>query len=144
AAMGPIPATVSAGPDGTFQFRPEIEFPLQGSVTDYGKPDGKIILWTTADGPAEVTFSDPGSPTSTAKFSKAGIYTLKLTVIDDTGTVEDTATITAVSPTCADVTNYFPTDLNKDCRVNLADFALIAAEWLKCNDPEDEDCIWPF
>ncbi|NLH16686.1 MAG: LamG domain-containing protein, partial [Phycisphaerae bacterium] len=47
AAMGPIPATVSAGPDGTFQFRPEIEFPLQGSVTDYGKPDGKIILWTT-------------------------------------------------------------------------------------------------
>lgn len=31
-------------------------------------------------------------------------------------------------------------DLNKDCEINFADFALIAQNWLKCNNPEDADC----
>ena len=37
-----------------------------------------------------------------------------------------------------------PTDLNQDCRVNLVDFALIANDWPRCNNPEDENCENPY
>ena len=32
------------------------------------------------------------------------------------------------------------TDLNQDCYINLKDFAFVATNWLKCNDPEDPTC----
>ncbi|NLH16685.1 MAG: PKD domain-containing protein, partial [Phycisphaerae bacterium] len=149
AAMGPIAATVNAGPDGSFLIKPGLSYQLAGVVTDYGKPDGKTILWTTASGPggAEAAFADPSSPTSTVTFPVAGAYTLKLTVIDDVGTVEDTVVITTTTPTCADVVAAGltqKTDLNKDCYVNLKDLAILLENWTQCNDPEDEDCIWPF
>ena len=32
------------------------------------------------------------------------------------------------------------TDYNKDCVVNFADFAFFADNWLKCNNPEDQNC----
>jgi hypothetical protein len=31
-------------------------------------------------------------------------------------------------------------DLNQDCRVNLADLAMMAANWLKCNHIYEEMC----
>jgi len=31
-------------------------------------------------------------------------------------------------------------DLNGDCYVNWADFSVFAADWLRCNDPEDPGC----
>ena len=37
-------------------------------------------------------------------------------------------------------TVYLQSDLTKDCRVNLLDFALIAGEWLYCTDPADSNC----
>jgi hypothetical protein len=33
-------------------------------------------------------------------------------------------------------------DLNKDCRVNMADFALIASQWLECNRIPVDSCNW--
>jgi ligand-binding SRPBCC domain-containing protein len=38
-----------------------------------------------------------------------------------------------------------PQDLNGDCYVDLADFALFASAYLSCNDPTDSDCTpnWP-
>ncbi len=32
-------------------------------------------------------------------------------------------------------------DLNGDCYVNTADFAMMAMQWIQCNDPEKSDCI---
>ena len=32
-------------------------------------------------------------------------------------------------------------DLNKDCKVDFADFAGFALSWRKCNDPCDPDCV---
>ncbi len=149
AAMGPLPPTVNAGPDGSFQIRPGASYQLAGSVIDYGKEDGKTILWTTVDGPggAEASLANPSSPTSTVTFPTAGVYTLKLTVVDDSGTTEDTVVITATTPTCADAMAAglkLATDLNGDCYVNLQDLALMLQSWTKCNDPEIEGCIWPF
>jgi len=37
-------------------------------------------------------------------------------------------------------TVYLPFDFNKDCRVDLADFALFASTWLWCTDPQDPNC----
>jgi len=31
-------------------------------------------------------------------------------------------------------------DFNQDCKVNFADFATLAIDWMMCNDPEDENC----
>ncbi len=42
-----------------------------------------------------------------------------------------------LEPYCVD---YLKTDLNKDCYVDLADFALLAGQWLLCNDENNEAC----
>jgi hypothetical protein len=150
AAMGYIPAAVNAGPDGSFLMKPGLSYQLAGVVTDYGKPDIQTILWTTvSSNPAgsEAVFAAPSSPTSTVTFPVAGVYTLKLTVIDATGTIEDTVVITATTPSCADVKTaglLMKTDLNGDCKVDIQDLAIMLQNWTKCNDPENVNCIWPF
>ena len=35
-------------------------------------------------------------------------------------------------------------DLDKDCDVDLADFALLESSWLRCNDPTDTNCEEPW
>ena len=37
-------------------------------------------------------------------------------------------------------TVYMKADVDKNCYVNIADFALIAANWLQCTDPNNPDC----
>ena len=147
--MGPLPATVNAGPDGSFLMKPGLSYQLAGVVTDFGKPDGKTILWTTADRSRRRRgeFCQPEQPDEYGDLPKGGVYTLKLTVIDDTGTVEDTAVITTTTPTCADSITaglIHKTDLNKDCYVNLQDLAILLENWTQCNDPENANCVWPF
>jgi len=47
-----------------------------------------------------------------------------------------------VSPTAcgAPGTIYLTGDLNHDCKVDFADFAVVAAGWMGCTTPEDENC----
>ena len=43
------------------------------------------------------------------------------------------------APTCGDADHPYPAvDLNKDCRVDLADLAVLLAHWLECTAPECE------
>ncbi len=42
--------------------------------------------------------------------------------------------------TCEEVGEYYDNDFNEDCYINLADYAEIAGDWLKCNDPEIPTC----
>ncbi len=42
--------------------------------------------------------------------------------------------------TCQDQNRFMNMDFNKDCYVNLEDFALFADRWLDCNDPQNETC----
>lgn len=47
------------------------------------------------------------------------------------------APILAAAPVCGDSEHPYPAvDLNKDCRVDLADLALFLAHWLECTAPE--------
>lgn len=46
------------------------------------------------------------------------------------------------TPACGDPgTVYLDSDVNKDCRVDLLDWAIFAADWLECTIPGDPVCI---
>jgi PKD repeat protein len=73
---------VNAGPDFTITLPNGIT--LAGSATDDGLPTGSTLIksWTKVGGPGTVTFGNAASLNSTANFSAAGTYTLRLTVSD--------------------------------------------------------------
>ncbi len=50
--------------------------------------------WTTASGPAPVTFVDATNPVTTASFITAGSYTLRLTATDGDLSTQDELTVT--------------------------------------------------
>ncbi|MBN1817112.1 MAG: LamG domain-containing protein [Sedimentisphaerales bacterium] len=130
------------------------QIPLDGSVEDYGQGGmtDVTILWTTVSGPeegVEAVFADPSDPATTVGFPQFGTYVLRLTAIDAGANAEAFVEITVdvISPTCQDVIDAGLTlvgDINKDCRVTLEDFAILAAQWAKCNNPADSNCEWPF
>ena len=75
---------------------------LAGSVSDDGlpQPPGTVtVAWSQVSGPGTVTFGDAGSLTSTAAFSAAGSYTLRLTANDGalSGTDEVVVTVSAAN-----------------------------------------------
>ena len=43
---------------------------------------------------------------------------------------------------CNDMSTYLLTDLNHDCYINFADFAIFAQNWLTCNDPQIPMCSY--
>ena len=85
--VNPVPPntapTVNAGADQIIQ-PPATSAALSGTVNDDGQPPGSTLtyLWTKVSGPGTVTFSSPTSTTTTATFSEAGVYILRLTASD--------------------------------------------------------------
>ncbi|MBN2513024.1 MAG: LamG domain-containing protein [Sedimentisphaerales bacterium] len=84
-------------------------------------------------------------------FAEPGTYIFRLTINDGVygleGNIFKTVTIQVNEADCAQVKAdglLMASDINEDCRVNLDDFALIALDWLKCNDPQDPDCDNPY
>ncbi|MEQ1872030.1 MAG: PKD domain-containing protein, partial [Vicinamibacterales bacterium] len=77
-----VAPTVSAGADQSITLPSGAT--LDGSVTDDGLPSGATVtrLWVKLDGPGSVTFDNAASPITTATFSVAGSYTLRLTATD--------------------------------------------------------------
>jgi hypothetical protein len=74
---------------------------LDGTVTDDGLPDPPALftVWSKVSGPDVVTFADANAINTTASFSTAGVYVLRLTANDGSAPdVYDEVTIT-VSPT---------------------------------------------
>ncbi len=69
---------------------------LTGTVTDDGFPIPAQITstWTKMSGPGTVTFLNPNSPATTASFSGAGTYLLRLTATDGALQSTDEVTIT--------------------------------------------------
>jgi len=80
-------------------------------------------------------------------YSKTGPTTYSMTVTLPGGTGDlfkfYTGAFFVNGATCADIADAGGTlaaDLNKDCYVNLLDFAVFAESWLLCNDPNDPQC----
>lgn len=66
---------------------------LVGSATDDGKPNGALTpRWSKVSGPGTVTFGTGTAMTTTAKFSAAGTYVIRLNVSD--GNLDDSDDVT--------------------------------------------------
>jgi hypothetical protein len=91
--------TVNAGPDQTVGLFQTAN--LSGSVNDDGLPGaGLTTTWSLVSGPGTVSFGSSTSPATTANFSAAGVYTLRLSASDTllTGTDELIVTVNAPPP----------------------------------------------
>ena len=86
--------TVSAGTPQTITL-PTNSVTLNGTVTDDGlpAPPALIIAWTRDSGPGTVTFGDASKEDTTATFSMAGTYVLRLTANDGDKSAFATVTV---------------------------------------------------
>ena len=93
------PPQVSAGPDQTITLPATAS--LHGSATDDGLPNppGMVtVQWTEVSGPRTVTFGNAASLDTTASFTVAGVYVLRLTASDSALTASAQATVTVNAP----------------------------------------------
>ena len=75
-----LPPTANAGPDQSVTLPATAS--LAGAVTDDNVTPLALPLWSVVSGPGTVTFADPNAASTTASFSAAGVYTLRLTAND--------------------------------------------------------------
>lgn len=82
-----------------FAVPPAREIELKGQVTDDGLPVGGELRrwWTKVSGPGEVKFGDASASFTTAAFSKAGTYVLRLTASDSDLEAMDEVTVEIVA-----------------------------------------------
>lgn len=93
------PPTVGAGVDQTITLPASAN--LAGTVSDDGLPNPPGALtatWSKVSGPGTVTFGNAASRTTTASFSMAGSYVLRLTASDGTLSSADDLTVTVHPP----------------------------------------------
>ena len=102
-----------------------------------------------ADPVAEFSATDIEDPQIT--FTTPGTYQFKLTIDDGvygvTGNIYKEFTIVVNQADCARVKAdglLMAGDINADCCVDLSDLAMMAADWLKCNNPLDPACVNPY
>lgn len=110
------PPIVSAGDDQVVHLSQGVI--LDGTVSDDGQPDPPGIMttvWSQVDGPGVVTFADVASVDTTAGFSQAGVYTLRLTADDGSLSASDETVIT--------VNGGGGCDFDGDTDVDQVDFA---------------------
>ena len=92
------PPAVSAGTDQTITLPNSAA--LDGTVTDDGRPNppGSVTTaWSKFSGPGTVTFANASAVDTTASFSTAGSYVLRLSADDGAATSTDNVTITVQS-----------------------------------------------
>ncbi len=120
------PPVVNAGPDQVIRHPEGIG--LNGSVMDDGLPTGQPLStqWTKQSGPGVVSFANPNSATTSATFSQAGTYVLRLSASDSVLNANDEVTVTVypLTTVCA----------NDDFTDNFNDNSLDPTQWL-VSDP---------
>jgi hypothetical protein len=92
---GNLAPVVNAGPDQTITLPATAS--LSGTATDDGLPNppGKLTTtWSTVSGPGTVTFGNASALATTASFSAAGSYVLRLTANDGALSTSDDIAIT--------------------------------------------------
>jgi hypothetical protein len=94
-----LPPLVNAGPDQTIML-PAVAN-LQGTVGDDGRPnppDAVTTIWSKVSGPDIVRFADASAAVTTATFSTAGSYVLRLTANDSALSGSDDVAISVQAP----------------------------------------------
>lgn len=91
------PPQVNAGPDLTILL--PATAPLKGKATDDGLPMRILTVnWSKQSGPGTITFANVSAVATTATFSEAGTYVLRLTATDTVLTSSDDLTVTVNPP----------------------------------------------
>lgn len=99
------PPVVSAGVNMTVTTSAPVN--LDGTVTDDGVPSNVITsTWNKVSGPGTVTFGNPNAVDTTASFSAAGTYVLRLTA--DDGQLDASATVRLVITVATKRTLFLP------------------------------------
>jgi len=76
------PPKVSAGPNQTITL-PANEVQMEGAASESTSAPGPLTVhWTLVSGPGSVSFANPNRAVTTAVFSQAGTYDLRLTASD--------------------------------------------------------------
>ncbi len=94
-----LPPTVDAGADLAIAISDAAT--LDGTVTDDGLPDppgSTSVAWTKVSGLGTVTFADPNAVDTSATFSAAGAYTLRLSATDGSLGAFDEVVVTVTGP----------------------------------------------
>jgi hypothetical protein len=111
-----------------------INWQSEGPITDF------LIEYSTNNGLDWVTI---GTTSNTGSYE----WLVPLVTSDQCLVVITDATNSAITDTSDDMftiikcSRLIPSDLNKDCYVDLYDFAAFAEDWLKCSNPLDPDCV---
>jgi hypothetical protein len=88
------PPTVNAGMDQTITLPSAAA--LSGTADDDGLPNGTLVTsWSKVSGPGTVTFANASARSTTATFSMAGAYELRLTGNDGALSASDLVIVTA-------------------------------------------------
>ncbi len=115
--------TVNAGADQSITLPNAAS--LAGTASDDGLPNPPGVLsftWSKVSGPGTVTFGNAAARSTTAAFSAAGIYVLRLTASDSLLSTRDDLQITVAS---APVVNNPPT-ANAGADLNVLSGALVS------------------
>lgn len=91
-----LPAAVDAGIDRSVVVGGATY--LSARAGWVARAPGDALRWTKASGPGTVTFGDPRSAETTARFSRPGDYVLRLTASAAGGPSEATVRVRAVAP----------------------------------------------
>ena len=102
------PPVVDAGPDLTVTSPTATT--LNGTVSDDGRPSGAppSVQWKKVSGPGIVTLGNASSTNTTASFSQAGRYVMRLTASDSELTASDEATVDVTPANRTPVANAGP------------------------------------
>ena len=130
---------VDAGMDVISWLGDDMTVDLEGMVTCACDPD--VVMWSVVSQPdgATVNIDDDGSLVTWASFDTVGTYVLKLYAQDSSEPMlanEDMIEVQVFVDACEAAQNnpagYTPLlhDYNNDCKLDLADFADFALEWL--------------
>jgi hypothetical protein len=113
----PPPSTTDRAPVVSVSGPAAVTLPssavLDGTVSDDGLPGPYTVLWSVDSGPGAVVFAEPGAEDTTAVFSVAGSYVLRLTADDGELTESATLTIAVVDPAPRQTTAVFTGSLSK-------------------------------
>lgn len=92
-----LPPVVDAGMDQSILAHESIS--LSGTASDDGLPSGTLTYqWQVLSGPGTASFSDAQALATTASFSAAGAYILRLTASDGSLSTSDDLTVTVAAP----------------------------------------------
>jgi len=91
-----FPPSVTAGIDRVVMLGGKTY--LSGKMQAIGPGDSAKVVWSKASGPGKVTFADAGAVVTTAKFSAAGDYVLKITATKGKLTGSSTLAVKVVNP----------------------------------------------